>query len=82
MKTLAQLFCDLSKFKDANCLPEEAIHFGDSISKDLEGAQRAGWDACLLATPGVSHSLVDDACVVKSIQEFVDRIKPRLGDLQ
>ncbi|GFR83001.1 haloacid dehalogenase-like hydrolase domain-containing protein 3 [Elysia marginata] len=68
--------------QDADCLPGEAIHFGDNIKKDLQGAQGAGWDACLLATPGVSHSDIDDSVVVESVQDFVDKIRPRLGDLQ
>lgn len=65
--------------KEANCLPEEAIHFGDNVVKDLEGAQQAGWDACLLSTPGVVYHDVDDSLIVNSVQEFVDRIRPRLG---
>ena len=68
--------------KNADCLPDEAIHFGDSIKKDLEGAQQAGWGACLLAAPGVSHNDVKDAYVVDSIHEFVDKIRPRLGKIR
>ncbi|KAK3759730.1 hypothetical protein RRG08_064451 [Elysia crispata] len=68
--------------QNADCLPDEAIHFGDSIKKDLEGAQQAGWGACLLAAPGVSHNDVKDAYVVDSIHEFVDKIRPRLGKIR
>ncbi|GFO00130.1 haloacid dehalogenase-like hydrolase domain-containing protein 3 [Plakobranchus ocellatus] len=68
--------------REAQCLPNEAVHFGDSIEKDLKGAMQAGLDAFLLATPGVSHDGLDDRCVVESVQEFVDMIRPRLGRMR
>ncbi|CAL1547753.1 unnamed protein product, partial [Lymnaea stagnalis] len=36
--------------KDAQCQPDEAIHFGDSLEKDFIGAQNVGMGAYLLAT--------------------------------
>ncbi|KAK0042184.1 haloacid dehalogenase-like hydrolase domain-containing protein 3 [Biomphalaria pfeifferi] len=66
--------------KDANCLPEEAIHFGDSIEKDFLGARRVGMGAYLLAHTNIFEEFIDKKFVVKSVPEFVEAIRPRLEE--
>jgi putative hydrolase of the HAD superfamily len=61
----------------ADCLPHEAVHFGDSLEKDFFGARGAGMHAYLLDTSD-SHHAIDQSLVVSSVQEFVNTIRPQL----
>ena len=56
------------------------MHFGDNVEKDFLGAKNAGLNAYLLETSGVQHDAVEPEFVVKSVQEFVDKIRPNLGN--
>ncbi|KAH9495689.1 Haloacid dehalogenase-like hydrolase domain-containing protein 3 [Bulinus truncatus] len=64
--------------KDADCLPEEAIHFGDSIEKDFLGARKAGMGAYLLSYGNISQKFIDKKYVVDTVPKFVEAIRPRL----
>ncbi|XP_059150925.1 haloacid dehalogenase-like hydrolase domain-containing protein 3 [Physella acuta] len=63
--------------KAANCLPEESVHFGDSLKKDFIGAQDVGMGAYLLRTPGADQTSIDQSLVVDCIADFVSAIRPR-----
>ncbi len=47
--------------KLAGAGPGEAIHAGDSLSEDVEGAHAAGIDAVLLARSGAKHGVPGEA---------------------
>ncbi|MCP9450723.1 MAG: HAD-IA family hydrolase [Nitrospira sp.] len=56
--------------------PEEALHVGDSVRDDLEGARRSGLHALLLDREGMHRDHRDDA--VRTLDE-VDEVIERLG---
>ncbi|XP_005099104.1 haloacid dehalogenase-like hydrolase domain-containing protein 3 [Aplysia californica] len=66
--------------EDGRCEPHEAVHFGDNIEKDFIGAKNVGMNAYLLASEGVKNDFLDQSLVVKTVQEFVDKIRPQLGE--
>jgi putative hydrolase of the HAD superfamily len=61
--------------------PEEAMHVGDSVRDDLEGARRAGLHAALIDRDGgqvLSQSLRADtqALILRSLEDLPQRIAP------
>ena len=48
--------------------PEEALHIGDSLREDLEGAKKAGFHAVLLDRDGRQHS--EGVRTIKSLEEL------------
>lgn len=58
-------------------LPSEALHIGDDVEKDYEGARAAGWHA-LLVNPNLSEqSNVSKKHVFKSLEELSTAVEQR-----
>jgi putative hydrolase of the HAD superfamily len=48
--------------------PEEAVHIGDSLREDVEGAKKAGLHAVLLDRDGSQHGV--SVRTVKNLEEL------------
>ena len=57
----------------AGCKPEEAVHIGDSVVSDVEGASTVGIQPVLIDRSGKEKC--DKAIVVKSLDEVINLIK-------
>lgn len=56
--------------------PDEALHIGDSLREDVEGARRAGLHAALLdRSPRSLHTLPSDVARITSLSEIPDLLR-------
>lgn len=72
----------LAACRELNVAPEDAVHVGDDVLLDVQGAQRAGLRAVWMnrtgSTKHLEHEVVPDA-VVRDLDELLDWLKREHG---